>query len=147
MAGRALVPVETLGEHRNFYASAGEPFRFALTPEGRGPLTDYRASFPREDLGRYLRAEGVEVDDNTLPSYTFWNAMFGYRGETSDGRTWRVGLNIQNVFANDELVPIRAQPADLYSQYAAFDHYKPYDYMLYRIGAPRTISLRATLEF
>jgi iron complex outermembrane receptor protein len=42
--------------------------------------------------------EGVEVDDNTLPSYTFWNASFGYRGETSSGSTWRVGLNVQNVF-------------------------------------------------
>ena len=42
--------------------------------------------------------EGVEVDDNTLPSYTFWNAMLSYSGETSSGSTWRVGLNVQNVF-------------------------------------------------
>jgi iron complex outermembrane receptor protein len=42
--------------------------------------------------------EGVEVDDNTLPSYTFWNASVSYRSETSSGSTWRVGLNVQNLF-------------------------------------------------
>lgn len=42
--------------------------------------------------------EGVEVDDNTLPSYTFWNTMLSYSGETSSGSSWRVGLNVQNVF-------------------------------------------------
>lgn len=34
-AGRNLVPVETYEEHRNFYVSNEEPFRFALTSEGR----------------------------------------------------------------------------------------------------------------
>ena len=39
-AGRELVPVETYGEHRNFYVSTGDPFRFALTSEGQGhPVT------------------------------------------------------------------------------------------------------------
>lgn len=35
-AGRELVPVETYEGHRTFYAAGGEPFRFALTAEGRG---------------------------------------------------------------------------------------------------------------
>jgi hypothetical protein len=43
---------------------AGRPARVVLdplTPEGRGPLTDYRATFPRQDLGGYLREQGVEM--------------------------------------------------------------------------------------
>ncbi len=73
-AGRALVPVETLGEHRNFYASAGEPFRFALTPEGRGhPVTQQAtgesandavwAGFPELRWRQPVKAlkEGAEV--------------------------------------------------------------------------------------
>ncbi|QJE94663.1 hypothetical protein [Luteolibacter luteus] len=39
-AGRNLVPVETFEEHRNFYVSTEEPFRFSLTSEGRShPVT------------------------------------------------------------------------------------------------------------
>ncbi|MEK7954430.1 hypothetical protein [Luteolibacter soli] len=34
--GRDLVPVETYERHRTFYSTGGEPFRFALTAEGRG---------------------------------------------------------------------------------------------------------------
>jgi len=33
--GRGLVPVETYERHRTFYSTGGEPFRFALTAEGR----------------------------------------------------------------------------------------------------------------
>ena len=42
--------------------------------------------------------EGVDVDDNTVPSYTFWNMTFSYNGKTQSGATWRVGLNVQNIF-------------------------------------------------
>jgi hypothetical protein len=31
------------------------------TPSGTGPLTDYRTTFARADLGRYLREQGVDV--------------------------------------------------------------------------------------
>lgn len=34
--GRELVPVETYERNRTFYVTNGEPFRFALTAEGRG---------------------------------------------------------------------------------------------------------------
>jgi hypothetical protein len=34
--GRELVPVETYESGRTFYSAGGEPFRFALTAEGRG---------------------------------------------------------------------------------------------------------------
>jgi len=70
---------------------------WSLTMQGR-----YRD----EALINTTWTEGVQVDDNTLPSYTFWSTVLGYRGETSGGNTWRVGLNIQNVFdKNPTAVP------------------------------------------
>ena len=48
--------------------------------------------------------EGVDVDDNSLPSITWWNARIGYGGETASGSTWRVGLNIQNVFDKQQII-------------------------------------------
>jgi iron complex outermembrane receptor protein len=46
--------------------------------------------------GRWV--EGKDVDDNTIPSSTWWNARLGYNGETSSGSTWNLSLNIQNLF-------------------------------------------------
>jgi iron complex outermembrane recepter protein len=48
--------------------------------------------------------EGIDVDKNTLPSITWWNARIGYRGETSDGSNWGVALNIQNVFDKQPII-------------------------------------------
>ena len=49
--------------------------------------------------------EGVDVDDNTLPSMTWWNTRLGYNGELDNGATYSVNFNIQNVFDRDP--PIR----------------------------------------
>lgn len=59
----------------------------------------------------------------------------------------KLQLNIRNAFTHNELIPIKAQQADLYSDYAAFDHYEATGYQLYRIAAPRTLELRATFKF
>src|SRR5690606_23669977 len=42
--------------------------------------------------------EGIDVDRNKRPSITWWNAQISYNGETPTGSTWRLGLNIQNLF-------------------------------------------------
>ncbi len=42
--------------------------------------------------------EGVDVDKNTVPSYTWWSGMLTYSSETASGAEWRVGLNVQNLF-------------------------------------------------
>jgi len=42
--------------------------------------------------------EGIDVDDNSIPSSTWWNAKIGYGAETGNGATWNVALNIQNLF-------------------------------------------------
>jgi iron complex outermembrane recepter protein len=48
--------------------------------------------------------EGIDVDDNTLPSITWWNSRIGYSGETSNGGTWRLALNVQNVFDKKPII-------------------------------------------
>lgn len=104
-------------------ALAGNVFERSDTPLGGRPLdvsgalstpeltgvvtTTYNVGpFGMSLQGRYrnesiistLFVEGIDVDDNTVPSYTFWNLMLNYNGETAGGATWRLGLNIQNVF-------------------------------------------------
>ncbi len=78
------------------------------TPELTGVLTStysigpvslmMQGRFRDESLINTTWTEGVEVDKNTVPSYTFWSSVLSYNGETSSGATWRVGLNVQNVF-------------------------------------------------
>jgi len=81
------------------------------------------------------------------PTETDYDAWISYHRRVRDNMMLKLQLNIRNVFAKDELIPFRAQQSDIYADYAAFDHYRDTNYMIYRIGAPRTISLRATLEF
>jgi outer membrane receptor protein involved in Fe transport len=50
--------------------------------------------------------EGIDVDDNTIASMSWWNARIGYQSELASGATWSVGLNIQNLFdQNSPIVP------------------------------------------
>ncbi|MEX2366424.1 MAG: TonB-dependent receptor, partial [Pseudohongiellaceae bacterium] len=54
--------------------------------------------------------EGRDVDDNRVASSTWWNARLGYNAEMSNGSTWRVNFNIQNLF--DREPPIIANGAN-----------------------------------
>ena len=38
------------------------------------------------------------IDDNTVPSSTWWNGRLGYNGELNSGGTYTVALNVQNLF-------------------------------------------------
>lgn len=105
-------------------------------------------------LGRINPADpaGSLISDPTKPIMGPTEADFdcwaSYRRRIfSDKVSLKLQLNIRNVFTNEELVPIRAQQADVYSKYPAFDHYKSTNYQLYRIAAPRTIQLTATFGF
>jgi outer membrane receptor protein involved in Fe transport len=42
--------------------------------------------------------EGIDVDDNTISSMSWWNGRIGYQRELANGSTWDLGLNVQNVF-------------------------------------------------
>ena len=50
--------------------------------------------------------EGVDIDDNIVASSTWFNGQIGYNGETSNGASWNVSLNVQNILDNDP--PIQA---------------------------------------
>jgi outer membrane receptor protein involved in Fe transport len=56
-----------------------------------------------EDGGKLVRTwvEGVDVDDNSVPSSTWWNGSVRYRGQRTGGATWDVGLAVQNLFDRD----------------------------------------------
>lgn len=95
---------------------------------------------------------GPFIADVTEPLYgpteTNFDVWISYeRRIFNDKVLMKLQLNVRNAFTGDELIPIKAQQADLYSQYSAFDHYKDSGYMLYRIAAPRTVELRATFKF
>ncbi len=78
------------------------------TPDLTGVLTtNYRVGpfglmlqgrFQDESIINTVWTEGVQVDKNTVPSYTWWSGSLSYNGETSTDSTWRVGLNVQNLF-------------------------------------------------
>jgi hypothetical protein len=42
--------------------------------------------------------EGVDVDDNSISSSTWWNGTVRYSSEFSSGTTWNVGFNVLNLF-------------------------------------------------
>jgi iron complex outermembrane receptor protein len=50
--------------------------------------------------------QGVDVDDNEIPSHTWFNGQLAYNGETSNGANWTVALNVQNLFdRNPPIIP------------------------------------------
>ena len=50
--------------------------------------------------------EGVDVDDNSVSSSTWFNGTLRYSSEMSNGSTWNVGLSVLNLF--DKEPPIVA---------------------------------------
>ena len=50
--------------------------------------------------------EGRDVDNNWIASMTTFNSAISYQGEMQDGSTWRVALNINNLFNREpSIVP------------------------------------------
>ena len=68
--------------------------------------------------------EGVDVDDNSLPSISWWNGRLGYSSETATGAAWNVGLNVQNLFDKRPVIvpsvntrfPIQSLTGDTYGR-------------------------------
>jgi outer membrane receptor protein involved in Fe transport len=100
---------------------------------------------PADPNGSLIADPSKPILGPTETDYDFW---ISYRRRLWDDKVaLKLQLNVRNVFASDDMIPIQAQQADVYSQYSAFDHYKGTNYQLFRIAAPRTIQLRATFEF
>lgn len=45
--------------------------------------------------------EGVDIDDNSVASQTVFNLALSYNGELQSGATWRLALNVNNLFDRD----------------------------------------------
>jgi iron complex outermembrane receptor protein len=45
--------------------------------------------------------EGVDIDDNTIQSKSWTNLVVGYGREMQSGTSWRLTLNVQNLFDDD----------------------------------------------
>jgi outer membrane receptor protein involved in Fe transport len=57
-----------------------------------------------------LWVEGIDVDNNRISSRAWTNLVLGFQGEPSSGGTWRLQLNVQNLFDKDP--PIIASSGD-----------------------------------
>jgi outer membrane receptor protein involved in Fe transport len=54
-----------------------------------------------EVLLNRLWVEGVQIDNNTIPSRAWTNFVLGYTGDMRERGSWRITLNIQNLFDKD----------------------------------------------
>jgi outer membrane receptor for ferrienterochelin and colicin len=68
--------------------------------------------------------EGVDIDDNTNPSYSFTNLNFTYSGENSSfGGDWRLSLAINNAFDKNPPINPGGAGARFGSQWSTFNGY------------------------
>jgi outer membrane receptor protein involved in Fe transport len=90
-------PIDTAG-------ALGSPDLTSLitTSYGFGPWSvQLQGRYIASTLRNAQWVEGVDVDDNTVSSMTWWNTRFGYSGELQSGSTYSINFNIQNVFDRD----------------------------------------------
>jgi hypothetical protein len=64
-----------------------------LIRDVNGVLARVAAPFLNLDLSRVA---GVDVDRNTIPTYSFTNLRFAWRAEMANGGDWTVSLAINN---------------------------------------------------
>jgi outer membrane receptor protein involved in Fe transport len=48
--------------------------------------------------------EGRDIDDNSLPFYSWTNFQAGYRADMDNGGTWTVTLNVNNLFDKNPMI-------------------------------------------
>jgi hypothetical protein len=80
--------------------------------------------------------DGLAFDvDNPYKGATEFvtDAWVGYSARINDRLRWRIQLNVRNLFANDDLIPVTVQPDGSSAAY--------------RIPEPRVWSISNTLEF
>ncbi|MDR2213156.1 MAG: TonB-dependent receptor [Pseudomonadales bacterium] len=65
--------------------------------------------------GNGVWVEGIQVDDNTVASMTWFNGRIGYNGELDNGGAWSLGLNVQNILNRDP--PLFGGGNNTYDQY------------------------------
>ena len=83
--------------------SANATLRYSVGPWS----AIWQQRFISDQLININWVEGVDVDNNTIPSYSFTNLLFRYNhGSTRAGNEWSVGLAINNAFdKNPPIIP------------------------------------------
>jgi iron complex outermembrane receptor protein len=87
-----------------------------LYPDYTGTLTanysigpwsmQWQQRFLSESKLNVAWVEGVDIDDNTIASYSFTNAQLSYRMEMENGSTWNINFNVSNLFdKNPAIIP------------------------------------------
>jgi outer membrane receptor protein involved in Fe transport len=58
----------------------------------------WQQRFISESKNNVTWTEGVDVDDNSIPFYSWSNVQFSYRTEMDNGGDWSINFNISNLF-------------------------------------------------
>ncbi|MES2605119.1 MAG: TonB-dependent receptor [Pseudomonadota bacterium] len=72
-----------------------------------GPWSmQWQQRFLSESLFNTTWVEGRDIDDNTIPFYSYTNALLGYRMEMDNGARWSINFNVSNLFdKNPPIIP------------------------------------------
>jgi len=66
---------------------------------GVGPWSaQWQQRYISDTLINTTWVEGVDVDNNTIPTYSFTNLLFSYRSEMDNGGDWTVSFAVSNAF-------------------------------------------------
>jgi hypothetical protein len=91
------VPIDQIGNSalNRPEISANATLRYAVGPWS----ATWQQRYISDQLINSTWVEGVDVDNNTIPSYSFTNLLFRYvRDSTRAGKAWSAGLAINNAF-------------------------------------------------
>jgi iron complex outermembrane receptor protein len=88
-------PINQIGSSTRPEITANATLSYSLGPWS----ATWQQRYISDTLVNLNWVEGVDVDNNTIPAYSFSNLLFRYqRDSTSVGKAWSVGLAINNAF-------------------------------------------------
>jgi outer membrane receptor protein involved in Fe transport len=96
-------PINQIGSATRPELTANATLRYSVGPWS----ATWQQRYISDTLVNLTWVEGVDVDNNTIPTYSFTNLLFRYdQDSTSAGNSWSVGLAINNAFdKNPPIIP------------------------------------------
>jgi outer membrane receptor protein involved in Fe transport len=83
-------------------AGVGNTPKITSNVTGTYSIDDWSVQLQARYIDSVLRnrtwVEGIDVDDNTVASMTWFNGRIGYNSELRSGAAWSLALNVQNLF-------------------------------------------------
>jgi outer membrane receptor protein involved in Fe transport len=101
-------PIDQIGDLANAVGNRPELSANATLSYSVGPWSaSWQQRYISDQRINLRWVEGVDVDNNTVPSYSFTNLLFRYdRDSTRAGSAWSVGLALNNAFdKNPPIIP------------------------------------------